>query len=91
VALKGKETKFYVAGGIKMFAFLCVAAGTVTGCGVCAFGMWAFLRGQSAAILVKNGGLPDMFPGREKDETESGASQSLAEQLEAMFKSERGE
>jgi hypothetical protein len=91
VALKGKAIKLYEAGGTIMFAFLCVAAGAFTGCGVCAFGMWAFLKGQSAAILVKQGGLPGAFSARGKSETDSGASQSLAEQLEAMFKSERGE
>lgn len=74
-----------------MFAFLCVAAGVAVGCGVCTFGMWAFLKGQSAAVLVNRGGLPDAFLTRGKSKANSSASLNLAEQLEAMFKSERGE
>jgi hypothetical protein len=68
-----------------MFSFLCVMAGAATGCGVCAFGMWAFLKGQSAAILVKMGGLPI------RSRAETDASPSIARQLGEMFKTERGE
>ena len=74
-----------------MFAFLCVTAGAATGCGVCAFGMWAFLKGQSAAILVRSGGVPDNLLARRTKKTDCDGSPSLADQLGSMFKMERGE
>jgi hypothetical protein len=73
-----------------MFAFLCVAAGAAAGCGVCAFGMWAFLKGQSAALTVKWGGLPDAVLTHRTEKTGQNASPSLADQLGSMFNTERG-
>lgn len=68
-----------------MLAFLSVLSGAVVGCGVCAFGMWAFLKGQREAIVVKSGGVPDTcLIGRPK--ATSNSSLSIAEQLNSMFK-----
>jgi hypothetical protein len=70
-----------------MFALISVIAGTAVGCGVCAFGMWSFLKGIGCGTAVKNGGVPELFPQKnEKGEN----SPSIAQQLSSMFKTERG-
>lgn len=81
-----------------MFALLCVAAGAGVGCGVCAFGMWAFLRGESAALTVSRGGLPSVglpsvgLPsvGRPSEKGGGADGGTLSREIAALF-SEGGE
>lgn len=72
-----------------MFAFLCVSAGCACGCGVCAFGMWAFLKGQREALSVRRGNLPDTSL-IERPKAAADGSPSIAEQLGSMFKTTGG-
>lgn len=74
-----------------MFALISVIAGAAVGCGVCAFGMWAFLKGVSSAILAGDGGLPDSCLSRQKKSDAERSSPSIAQQFSSMFKTERGE
>lgn len=77
-----------------MIPFLCAAGGAVTGCAVCAFGMWAFLKGQRAALQVKWGGLPDELnikAGTQESKEKSAETPDIAAQFHAMFGGEGGE
>jgi hypothetical protein len=77
-----------------MFGFICVAAGALVGCAVCAFGMWAFLEGQRTMICVKSGGLPNhLFSSSKPEDVEDVQSSrpDISEQLHALFGSERSE
>jgi hypothetical protein len=77
-----------------MFVFVCAAAGTLFGCAVCVFGMWAFLEGQRTMIRVKSGGLPDhLFSSSKHEDVDSKtvSKPDISEQLNALFGSERSE
>lgn len=60
-----------------------IVTGVICGLYICVFGMWAFLKGQSSAMVIKMGGLPGRKTAKEE---KGGGSPSYSEQLGAMFK-----
>jgi hypothetical protein len=53
--------------------------------------MWAYLKGQKNAFLIKNGGVSENLFERRKQTKESGEKPNFQQQLAELFKQERGE
>lgn len=56
-----------------------VLLGAAAGAAVCAFGMWAFLKGQRSMLEIRSGGLPSGLLERKA------APDGLAKQFAALF------
>lgn len=69
-------------GGEVMYALVCVWTGVLCGAFVSVFGIWAFLKGQSSAVICQMGGVPEFKTSKRK--SEKGTS-DISEQIGAMF------
>lgn len=64
--------------------------GAASGCVVCAFGMWAFLKGQRSMLQIQSGGLPESLKKNKKAFADD-ESADLGRQLKNLFAPERNE
>jgi len=66
-----------------------ILMGCLAGGCVCAFGLWAFLKGQRSMRQIQNGGLPDGLFGVKRARADT-QENDLPRQLKSMFSQEKG-
>jgi len=69
-------------GGEVMYALICVWSGVLCGAFVGVFGIWAFLKGQSSAVICRMGGVPEFKTSKRKA---GKGTPDISEQIGAMF------